>query len=392
VNRASAFSRRTEWTERTNRWSVLRAEKEARGDALLDLTVSNPTSVGLEYPAEILQSLADPRAAVYEPHSLGLLSARQDIAQRYGGGANAEHIVLTASTSEAYSFLFKLLTDPGDSVLIPRPGYPLFDFLGGLESVKLLDYALDPEDDWSLDLSGLETSGDEETRAVVLVNPGNPHGIYLKQPEWERLQDLCRRRGWAVISDEVFSPYAAAPDPRRVECAAQHAAVLTFSLGGLSKWAGLPQLKLGWIRVGGPDALVQQAMSRLEVIADTYLSVSSPVQWALPRLLAAGAGVQQSIRRRVQANREVAQALTAGSPCRLVRSEGGWSAVLHVPALQSSEQWALELLAQDGLLVHPGYFYDFPREAFLVLSLLPREGVFTDGIRRLVTRIQEASA
>lgn len=388
----SGFSRRTQWTQRTNRWSTLRAEKEARGDALLDLIVSNPTSVGLEYPAEILQSLAEPRAAVYEPHPLGLPSARQAVAQCYDGAADPERIVLTASTSEAYAFLFKLLADPGDAILVPRPGYPLFDFLGGLESVRPLAYPLDPEDGWSLDLNELESAGRAGARAVVLVNPGNPNGVYLKEDEWARLQDLCRRRGWAVISDEVFSPYATAPDPHRVECAAEKTGVLTFSLGGLSKWAGLPQLKLGWIRVGGPEALVEQALARLEIIADTYLSVSTPVQWALPRLLAAGAGVQQGIRRRVQANREVAQEETVGSPCRLVRSEGGWSAVLHVPSLRSGEQWALELLAQDGVLVHPGYFYDFPREAFLVLSLLPPETVFGDGIRRLVARIQEGAS
>lgn len=386
------LSRRTCWNVRTNRWSALRAERERRGDALLDLTSSNPTLVGLEVPPEILQSLADPRAAVYEPHPLGIPSARQAIAALHGGGVDAERIVLTASTSEAYSFLFKLLTDPGDSVLIPRPGYPLFDFLGGLESVKLLDYALDREDDWSLDLDELESRGAENTRVVVLVNPGNPSGTYLKESEWGRLQELCRCRGWAVIADEVFSPYAMAPDPHRVECAAAQASVLTFSLGGLSKWAGLPQLKLGWIRVGGPEALVEKALRRLEVIADTYLSVSTPVQWALPRLLAAGADMQQSIRNRVQANRDLATAQTAGSPCSLMPSEGGWSGVLHVPALQSSEEWALELLAHEGVLVHPGYFYDFPREAFLVLSLLPRQAVFAEGLRRVVARIRETSA
>jgi aspartate/methionine/tyrosine aminotransferase len=386
-----AFSRRTTWTARTNRWSTLRAEKQARDDALLDLTVSNPTSVGLQYPAEILQSLADPRAAEHEPHPLGLPSARHAIAESYGGGADPERMVLTASTSEAYAFLFKLLADAGDAVLVPRPGYPLFDFLGGLESVRMLGYPLDPEDGWSLDLDQMELCGSESARAVILVNPGNPTGVYLKQGEWTRLQELCRSRGWAVISDEVFSPYAMAPDSQRVECAAQHAGVLTFSLGGLSKWAGLPQLKLAWIRVGGPDALVEQALSRLEVIADTYLSVSTPVQWAAPRLLAAGASVQHSIRRRVQANREAAQGETVGSPCRLLPSEGGWSAVLHVPALRSSEEWALELLDRDGILVHPGYFYDFPREAFLVLSLLPRETGFTEGIRRLVARIRATS-
>jgi aspartate/methionine/tyrosine aminotransferase len=384
------FSRRTEWTRRANPWTGLRQAKESRGEPLLDLVVSNPTQVGLEYPDELREALADRRGALYRPDPLGLPEARQAVAACLDGAVVPGRVMLTASTSEAYAFLFKLLADAGDAVLVPRPGYPLFEFLGGLESLRTVDYLLDPDDGWSLNRHALEAAATDDTRAVVVVNPGNPDGVYLKQDEWAWLQQLCSRRGWAVISDEVFSPYAHEPDPRRVACAAASAEVLTFSLGGLSKWAGLPQLKLAWTAVGGPQPEVEQALERLEVMADTYLSVATPVQWAAPTLLHAGRQVQDRIRRRVQANRAALQQANEGSCCRTVPAEGGWSAVLHVPAVRSSEEWALELLEKDDLLVHPGYFYDFPREAYLVLSLLPPEDTFREGVRRLVARLGAA--
>jgi aspartate/methionine/tyrosine aminotransferase len=385
------FSRRGTWPARPNRWSSLRSRLEARGERLLDLTGSNPTRAGFSYPPEILEALSDPRGAAYEPCPLGLPAARQAVAALYadaGIPVDPKRVVLTASTSEAYAFLFKLLTDPGDAVLVPRPGYPLFDYLGGLESVQRIDYDLDPEDGWSIPIDALEACAGDGVRALILVSPGNPTGAYLKREEWGSLQDLCQRRSWAVIADEVFGPYALREDPARVACAAAGAGVLTFSLGGLSKWAGLPQLKLAWTVVGGPDDVARAALTRLEVIADTYLSVSSPVQWALPRILAAGRRVQEETRQRVAANRRALEEETAGSPCRAVPSEGGWSAVLRLPSVRGGEEWALTLLERDGVLVHPGYFYDFPREAYLVLGLLPQEGGFREGVRRLVARVQ----
>ncbi len=390
----SRFSRRTGWPMQTNRWSRLRLAREAAGDRLFDLTVSNPSQVGLQLPEQEFSALSAAAVSRYEPEPRGLSIAREAVAGIYaeaGIQIAPEQLTLTASTSEAYSFLFKLLADPGDKVLIPHPGYPLFDFLSGLESVEPVPYRLDPDDNWSIDLEALAARDPEGIRAVILVNPGNPTGHTLKRQEWGRLQELCRLRGWAVISDEVFSPYALREDPQRVVCAAAEAAeadVLTFSLGGLSKWAGLPQLKLAWIVAGGPRQEVEAALERLEVITDTYLSVSTPVQEAAPRLMVAGKKLQTVIQARLCAHRELLAQTCAGTSCHLEPSEGGWSAVLRVPALRSSEEWALGLLEDDGVLVHPGYFYDFPREAYLVLSLLPTAEVFEAGTERLVARVQ----
>lgn len=388
---AIEFSRRTRWEPVPNRWTMLRAEKEARGEPLLDLTESNPTRVGLAYPEEtIAAALADRRALVYQPAPFGLPEARLAVAEHLeagGVGVASERIVLTASTSEAYAWLFKLLADPGDAVLVPRPGYPLFEFLGGLESVRAVPYPLDLADGWRIDVDALGRQAPREARAVVLVNPNNPTGSFLKREEWRSLQALCRERGWAVVSDEVFRDYAGAPDPARVSCAAVAPDVLTFSLGGLSKSAGLPQLKLAWIAVGGPEAEVREALRRLEVVADSYLSVGAPVQWALRTLLAAGAEVRAGIQARVAANRATLEATCAGSACRLLPSEGGWYGILQIPATRSGEEWVLRLLAQDGVAVHPGYFYDFPREAFLVLSLLPPPASFAAAAAAIVRRV-----
>ena len=381
------FSSRTRWAAHPNRWAALRAERERAGGRLIDLTESNPTRAGIEYPAQaVLDALGDARSLRYDPCPLGLPAGRQGVAWWYaarGRPISPDRIILTASTSEAYGFLFKLLADPGDDVLIPRPGYPLFEFLAPLESVVPRPYPLDADDGWSIDARMIEAAASDRTRAVVLVNPNNPIGTFLKRTEWTRLQQACARRGWAVISDEVFSEYAYDEDPARVPCAAAEASVLAFSLGGISKSAGLPQLKLGWIAVGGPEADAREAIGRMEIIADAYLSVSTPVQWGAERLLAAGRAVRDRIRERARTNRQ----LLAGTTCRPLPAEGGWHAVVQVPASRTGEEWALRLLDQDGVLVHPGYFYDFPREAYLVVSLLPPPESFREGVGRIAERV-----
>jgi len=388
---AIEFSRRTRWDFVANRWTALRAEKEARGEPLLDLTASNPTRVGLPYPEDkIAAALGDARALAYEPAPFGLPDARHAVAEHLAAGGAAipaDRIVLAASTSEAYAWLFKLLADPGDAILVPRPGYPLFEFLGGLESVRPVPYPLDLEDAWRIDAEALGRKATPGARALVLVNPNNPTGSFLKRDEWGPLQLLCRARGWAVVSDEVFRDYAYAPDPARVSCAADGAEVLTFSLGGLSKSAGLPQLKLAWIAVGGPDAEVRGALRRLEVIADSYLSVGAAAQWGLRGLLAAGAEVRARIQARAASNRAALESACAGSACRPLPAEGGWYGILQIPATRPEEEWVLRLLAEDGVAVHPGYFYDFPREAFLVLSLLPPEPSFAAAAAAIVRRV-----
>jgi alanine-synthesizing transaminase len=349
------FSNRLHWDLTPNRVTDLLEAKRAAGETILDLTESNPTHAGLDYPAEqILSAIASPKALQYEPSAKGLLSAREAI------GPDPDRILLTASTSEAYSYLFKLLTDPGDEVLVPRPSYPLFEFLATLESVRVVQYPLFYHEGWSMDLHAIEYAVRERTRAIVLVNPNNPTGSYLKRSELAELVRICARHDLAIISDEVFSEYAFAPDPERVETVAGVDEVLTFSMSGLSKVCGLPQMKLGWIRVNGPEA--DAAMVHLELIADTFLSVAAPVQHALPKLLVAGKNVQEQIRTRTKANLEILP--------RHLHVEGGWNATLRVPRTRSEEEWVLHLLQEHNVLVQPGYFYDFDSEAYLIVSLL----------------------
>jgi aspartate/methionine/tyrosine aminotransferase len=341
----------------------------ARREPFIDLTLSNPTAAGLPYEEErILRALSQPRAFRYEPHPRGLPEAREAVADYYGGRVDAAHIVLTASTSEAYSLIFKLLCDAGDEVLVPEPSYPLFADLTALESVRMSPYAFRWDGEWHLDPSTLRFG--ERTRAVLVVSPGNPTGAYLKQ---EELAALTR---CPLICDEVFADFPAGPDPRRARTAGFEG-TLTFTLSGLSKVAGLPQLKLAWCAVSGPGA--DEAVRRLELIADTYLSVGTPVQLAARELLETRHTFQHALRERLAGNRAaLLAARPPDAPWDVLGSEGGWYAVLSVPRSRSEEEWALALL-DAGVLVHPGYFFDFPAGAWMVVSLLPRPEQFSRG-------------
>jgi alanine-synthesizing transaminase len=355
---------------------------------MLDITESNPTAAGFSYSADrILGALADPRILGYQPASAGLPSARAAVSEYYSGRVGPDRILLTASTSEAYAFVFKLLADPGDEILVPRPSYPLFDFLAALDNVRVVQYPLVYGTGWTIDFDALAQAITPRTRAIVLVNPNNPTGSFLKAGELPQLVALCRDRSLALISDEVFSDYALEPDPRLVPSLTSVTDLLTFCLSGLSKVAGLPQMKLGWIAVGGPDSERLQAYERLELIADTYLSVSAPVQCAAPVLLGLRGPLQYQILARVRANREfLAGQIGPASPWRLLATEGGWYAVLEAPRIHSEEDWVVHLLADDNVLVQPGFFFDFEREAFLVLSLLTPAEVFREGVRRVLAR------
>jgi hypothetical protein len=380
------FSSRFHWDFRPNRLTQLLAEKRRQGAAVLDLTESNPTHAGLVYPPEILRSFDHPRALRYEPAPAGALPAREAVAGYYavrGCEVEASRVLLTASTSEAYSYLFKLLTNPGDNVLVPRPSYPLFDFLADMESVEVRQYPLVYHGGWSIDLEGLAAAVTGRTRAVVLVHPNNPTGSFVKRAELDVLVGLCRERGLALISDEVFSDYAFGPDPNRAGTLAGVTGCLAFAMSGLSKIAGLPQMKLGWIVVSGPAPLRREALEKLEWIADTYLSVGTPVQCAAGSLLEAGEPVQRQIRARSASHRVLAQEALAGSAANILAVEGGWYITLQVPRVRSEEEWSLELLAREDVLVQPGFFYDFESEAYLVVSLLTAPEVFREGIRRL---------
>ena len=380
------FSSRLHWDLEPNRLARLLAAQRHAGAEILDLTESNPTRAKLVYPAaKILAALADEHSMAYDPIPAGMPSARAAVAERCG--VETERVLLTTSTSESYTYLFKLLADPGDEILAPRPSYPLFEFLAELDAVRITQYPLVYHNGWSIDFEALRRAITDRTRAIVLVNPNNPTGSFLERDEVDELAALAAERGLALISDEVFNEYAFGQDPQRVTTLAGVEQALTFCLGGLSKMAGLPQMKLGWIVLGGPAAVRVQAVERLELIADTYLSVGTPVQHALPRLFAAGDAVQQQIAARTQENLAwLRSGIPPDSPVQLLDVDGGWYATLRVPRTQSEEEWCLQLLERDHVLVQPGYFYDFESEAFLVLSLLTPPEIFREGVRRLLNR------
>jgi alanine-synthesizing transaminase len=360
------------------------AAARASGTALVDLTNTNPTSVGLVMPAEISTALADPAGVSYAPEPLGMLSARAAVAAEMGSGIDPRHVVLTTSTSEGYAFLFKLLCDPGDEVLVPQPSYPLFDLLTTLEGVRPVPYRLDAQGAGCVDRASLEAAVSSRTRAILVVSPNNPTGSMLRRADAEWLVALAAARGLAIVADEVFASYPLTPPADAVSLLAE-SRVLVFTLGGLSKSAGLPQMKLAWIAASGPSPQLDEAMSRLEIIADTYLSVGTPVQLAASRLLAAGYRLRTAITGRLAENLAALRRLfPPASAIRLIEPHGGWSAVLRVPAILSEEALVLRLVDDRSVLVHPGYFFDFQEEAHLVVSLLPEPQVFREGLTRIV--------
>jgi hypothetical protein len=369
---------------------ITQAVRRARAGSrpLLDLTTTNPTTAGFEYPSSMLDALTSPRALRYDPHPLGLLEARRAVACDYarrGLDVTPDRIVLTASTSEAYSLLFKLLCEPtGDAVMVPMPSYPLFDHLTALDGVRSIPYQLDYHGRWTVPVEDLERQWTASVRGLLAVSPNNPTGSVLSAEELEAMCTLCRERSAALIIDEVFADYVLHGD-RRPEARGQ--ASLTFRLGGLSKSAGLPQVKLGWILIDGPEHLARQAIERLEVICDAYLSVSTPVQVAAASLIEAGAAVRAQILDRVRLNYRGLLSQAAGHPAiEVLTAEAGWSSVLRVPSTRSEEDLVVELLDRDGVLVHPGFFFDFPHEAFLVVSLLTEPQAFGEGVRRVLER------
>jgi hypothetical protein len=379
------FARRAPEHYEPNALARALERRRAAGLEILDLTVSNPTRAGIEYPEEeILAALHDRRALRYEPEARGWIGAREAVARHHaaqGFAADPKKIVLAASTSELYGWLFMLLCEPGETVLAPRPSYPLFECLAGLECVRVEQYRLEEALEWAPDFEGLEEmAGRRGVKAIVHVNPNNPAGSFLKKHDWTRMQELAARRGLALIVDEVFYDFAWGEDGGRTSSLAGPHGALTFTLSGLSKAAGMPQMKLGWVVVNGPEELARPAIERLEWIADSFLSVSAPVQYAAPRWLELAAGIRRNILDRVLANRGILPFET--------HSEGGWSSLLDLPKTKTEQQWALELLEREGVLVQPGFFYDFGREAIAVASLLAPPA----GVREAARRIEGMAA
>jgi alanine-synthesizing transaminase len=388
------FSRRTGWKLTPNRLTEALREMRAAGRAVLDLTVSSPTQAGIQYHADsILKALADPAALEYDPQPKGLLRARQAVAEYYSCGADTlvrevdpESLVLTTSTSEGYSHVFGLLCDPGDEVLVPKPSYPLFDFLAGLQDVTLVPYPLIHDHGWQIDLHALEQAVTGRSRAIVVVHPNNPTGSYVNDAERAVLNALCAKQGLALIADEVFLDYSL-DGIRRATFAVNHD-TLTFTLSGLSKISALPQMKLAWILTCGPKPVKQAALDRLEIIADTYLSMNAPLQLAAPVLLEQRRNIQPAILERLRANlTELDRQLAQHSACRRLEVDGGWYAILRVPVTQSDDDLAVAIVREECVLVHPGHFYDFPSDGFLVMSLLTPPSQFSEGVRRVLKLI-----
>ncbi|HEY2119240.1 MAG TPA: pyridoxal phosphate-dependent aminotransferase [Candidatus Acidoferrum sp.] len=382
------FSYRTNWRLSTNRFTQTLEELRRAGTPLLDLTVSNPTQCGLQYDTQtILSAFQNPEALSYDPQPKGLLSAREAVVRYYLDdhriAVDPESVFLTTSTSEAYSFIFRLLCDPLDEVLVPKPSYPLFDFLAELHDVALIPYWLRYAQGWIVDFQSIEQALTDRTRAILLVHPNNPTGSHLQPEEMERLNAICRDSQIALIVDEVFLDYPFDSAARKSFAGNQE--VLTFTLSGLSKISALPQMKVAWLACTGPNELVQGAVDRLEVIADTYLSLNAPTQFAIPTLFAQRHSTQKQLLERVGKNRaELASQLSAKKACELLESEGGWYAVLRIPVDQSDEERAIKLIREQRVVVHPGHFFDFPKDGSLVVSLITRPTDFSQGVQRLL--------
>jgi alanine-synthesizing transaminase len=382
------FAKRTNWNMTPNRLSEALAAHRATGKPLLDLTVSNPTECGFEYDgAAILDALRNPAALMYEPNPRGLESARRAVAGYYADrkeNVSVDDIFLTTSTSEAYSYIFRTLCDPGDELLIPSPSYPLFDFLTNIQDVSLARYPLFYDHGWQIDFHALEQTITPRTRGIIVVHPNNPTGHFAKHAEIAKLNSICSARELTIIADEVFLDFSLAEN--RPASFARNRGAPTFTLSGLSKICGLPQMKAAWLIASGPQQWKSEALVRLEVIADTYLSVNAPVQLAMPKFLEQRHGFHKQVMARVRRNlSELDRQMETQKACSRLTVEGGWCAVLRVPATRSDEDLAIELLTTRGVSVHPGHFYEFPADGYLVASLITPERTFAEGIGRLLS-------
>ena len=370
-----------------NRLSDVADAKRLRGEIITDLTESNPTRCGISYPEkEILSALSDKSSLLYQPEPRGLLHARKAIADYYttiGAALSPEDIMLTSSTSEAYSFLFTLLCNAGDEIIVPRPSYPLFDYLCQLNDVALRHYDLEYDGEWHINFESVESACTSSTRAIVLVHPNNPTGSYLKQKEFERVCTVAAEHRCALIADEVFGPYTLSSDTHQASILISPVSSLFFSLNGISKLLGLPQLKLSWIIVRGNSQQAYEALSRLDIIADTFLSVNTPAQAALPILLQQSNFIGEQIRTRIRSNFQLLKKIIADSRATVFRAEGGWYGILQLPQFHSDEAWSVELLRQRNILVHPGHFFDMKQKSCIVLSLLPSPELFADALSQI---------
>ncbi len=386
------FSQRTNWQLTPNALTLAIGAARASGHKILDLTISNPTEAGIRpEPEAVLAALTNSQAMGYDPQPRGLLEARQAVCRYYLESHRVEIdpacLLLTTSTSEAYSYVFRLLCNAGDEILVPKPSYPLFEFLADLSNVKLVPYPLLYDHGWQIDFNSVEKAVTPHTRAVILVHPNNPTGSYVSAGETTTLNVFCRERNLALIADEVFLDYAHDRKPRPSFVTNQDA--LTFTLSGISKISALPQMKLAWIATSGPPEMIGEAGARLEIIADTFLSMNAPVQLAAPVLLDQRKKIQPVLLDRLRTNLvELDAQLVTHASCTRLEVDGGWYVVLRVPVIETDEDLAIRLLKQGSVSVHPGHFYDFPNDGYLVLSLITEPADFREGVARLLKIIE----
>ncbi len=383
------FASRTNWNLKPNRLAEALEHHKSSGRRLLDLSVSNPTECGFKYDAPaIMRALCAPASLQYHPDPKGLKSARKAVSDYYaehGEGVSVDDLILTASTSEAYSFIFRLLCNPGDELLIPTPGYPLFDFLADVNDVRLVRYPLFYDHGWQIDLHALKQVITPRTRGVIVVHPNNPTGHFTKPEEIAQLNQICTAKQMALIADEVFLDFSLGSAQRSFVA---NTGALTFTMSGISKISGLPQMKFAWLAVSGPDAEKREAVARLEMVADTYLSLNAPIQLAAPVLLQQRKKFQEQLMARVGANlTELDAQLAEKKQVGRLGVEGGWYAVLRIPATRPDEELALELLEKRDVYLHPGHYYDFPGDGYLVVSLIAPTQDFSEGLRRILSAI-----
>ncbi len=386
------FSSRTNWELSHNRLTEILENKRKNSSKIIDLTESNPTHCDFQYPEkEILNFLYKKENLFYEPFPKGILTARESVAKYYSGygiSAEVENIFLTASTSEAYSFLFRLLCEPNEEILVPKPGYPLFEFLADINDVTIKNYSLIYHSGWNIDFDSVKKNISSKTKAIVVVNPNNPTGSFIHKDEFAELIKICKENEIAIISDEVFSEYVFNYNPNQVKFLAETNEILVFSLNGISKMAGLPQMKLGWIYANGPDELLKTAVSKLEIIADTYLSVNTPVQNALPEILQIHKKISKQILSRIIENRSYLLNKLCNTACNCLDSEGGWYAIVRIPKTKTDEKWAIEILENENVFLHPGYFFNFDSDDNLVISLISQKEIFKEGIDKALEYIK----
>jgi alanine-synthesizing transaminase len=383
------FASRTDWNLKPNRLAEALERHKSSGRRLLDLSASNPTECGFRYDAPaIMRSLCSPASLQYHPDPKGLKSARQAVSDYYaerGERIAIDDLILTASTSEAYSFIFRLLCNPGDELLIPTPGYPLFDFLADVNDVRLVRYPLFYDQGWHIDMHALKQAITPRTRGIIVVHPNNPTGHFTKREEIAQMNQICLANQMAIIADEVFLDFSLGAAQKSFVA---NTGALTFTMSGISKISGLPQMKFAWLAVSGPEETKREALARLEMIADTYLSLNAPIQLAAPVLLQQRKQFQQQLMARVRTNlAELDSQLAEKQHVGRLAVEGGWYAVLHIPATRSDEELAIDLLEKHDVYLHPGHYYDFPGDGYLVVSVITPEQDFCEGMKRLLSAV-----